>query len=649
VNGIAPNPTFLAVSLGIVAASAAGLWWLLRGESRGTLLLVALLSSGALTLRLAYPTDYPSGLNEDEPKVLYAAGRAIAQGDLLAESNISVPILPHALFQGQLIFLFGPGRWAIRAYSLVGGVLCTPAAFAAARALQLAVAPSLAVAGLIAVLPWSLFYSRVMTGTELTFFELLLIAALARLVFAPVTPPASATGDQPRVPSPRPPAPAWLLGSFALTWLLFGYWCTRSMVGMPIVAAALARGRRRWWCLGILLVALALYAPYVAANRGSNFVAQGVNPTYYANFGDLGVLARRTWEALTSFVRPVAEDGWLTIRSAAMHPPLLLLIAALGALTGVRRGIFLLAGFFGGLAPGVLAWGPPSTHRMLMAFPFVALAAGCALHDLVVWRRARVLASVALVAAVGWWSVRFYFSDAFWPLETRWTFDPSRTAVIESLPVPPAPQVVFMRQITFFRDPRRLLTPSDAELAVENWFPGQDGGIYVFTFEAAPLRAFYDQLFGPKRVEVFGATFKVTLEPGDWSWLRQHGWSYEWRCAAETRRGQVPTLYQMRVTFVAVGCDQENQHTWRGRWVGPPTPVRLRITAPAVVQAGTQRFDTGPVRGDDVFVDFVAEPGMDIRIDAMTPRFQPWIHAALFERTPAGERVPPWDRVVPAS
>lgn len=640
-SGLQPNLTFFAVSLLIVGASAASLWWLLRGESRLTLLLLALLTSISLTLRLTYPNDYPSGLNEDEPKVLYAAGRALAVGDLLAESNISVPILPHALFQGQLIFLFGPGRWAIRTYSLVGGVLCTLAAFAAARALQLAVVPSLAVAGLVVVLPWSLFYSRVMTGTELTFFQLLLIAALARIVF-----PLPSRARSP-LPEGEGTLHAWLVGMFALTWLLFGYWCTRSMVGMPFVAAALAKGRRRLWCLAIPLAALALYAPYVLANHGSNFVAQGVNPTYYANFGNLAALAQRTREALTSFVWPVAEDGWLTIRSAAMHPPLLLVIALLGALSGVRRAVFLLAGFFGGLAPGVLAWGPPSTHRMLMAFPFVALAAGCAVQDLIVWRRARAIAAVALVAAVGWWSIRFYFSDAFWPIETRWVFDPSRTAIIESLPAPPAPPVVFMRQITFFRDPRRLVTRDDTELSVENWFPSDQGGIYVFTFEALPLRAFYEQLFGPKRVESFGATYKVTVEPGDWSWLRQHGWAYTSQCGAQTLRGQVPTLYQLRVTFAALGCNQDTQHTWRARWEGPPTPVRVRTTAAAIVQAGSERLDTGPVRGDDVFVDFTAEPGMEIQVTAVTPRFQPWIHAALFEKTPAGERVPAWERVVP--
>src|SRR5262249_51840040 len=144
----------------------------------------------------------------------------------------------HALFQGQLVPLLGAGRWAIRSYSLVGGVLCIPAAFAAARALQLGVAPSLAAAGLIAVLPWAIFYSRVMQGAELTFQQLLLIAAPARLVSARGGPVArrwrtraleGGTVAAHASPAPLPADPVgwreWALGSFALAWLLYGYWC----------------------------------------------------------------------------------------------------------------------------------------------------------------------------------------------------------------------------------------------------------------------------------------------------------------------------------------------------------------------------------------------------------------------------------------
>jgi hypothetical protein len=632
------RPVFVALALAITGASGVALWWLLRREARTTLLCLALVASVGLSLRLFYTTDFPTGLNEDEPKVLYWAGKAIKEDAPLAESNISVPILMHALFQGQLIPILGPGRWAIRTYNLVGGVLAIPAAFAVARALQLAVAPSFVAAGLIAVLPWALFYSRVMQGAELTFQELLLLAALARLVFAPPAP----------APPPGPARPVgwreWLLGSFALAWLLYGYWCTRAMLGMPLVAAALASGRRRLWCVAIAIAGCALYWPYIEANRDSMFISQGVSPRYYANFGALAEVAQRLRQTLVTFVLPAAQDGWLTIRAAAVHPAIVLVLAAVGACTGLRRGVFLWAGFLGGLAPTVLAWDLPSTHRMLMAFPFVALAAACAVA-LLPRGRARRIAAVAVVGVAGWQGVSYYFSADFWPPETRWKFDGPRTALLESLPLGGDVPIIFERQITFFRDPRRLVSPSDLELVVENWFPSDRGGIYAFSAEALPLRPFYEGLVGPARVEPFGWTFKVTFEPRDWSWLREHGWSYEVRCATQTLRGQVPTLFHPQLSFAALTCSDATVHRWRARWDGPPTPLRLRTSVPTIVQAGAERLTSTGV--PETKLDFVAQPGMEIAVEATAPPFQPAIYAGLFERTPAIERLPAWERAVP--
>ena len=39
---------------------------------------------------------------------------------------------------------------------------------------------------------------------------------------------------------------------------------------------------------------------------------------------------------------------------------------------------------------------------------------------------------------------------------------------------------------------------------------------------------------------------------------------------------------------------------------------------------------------------------MDLRVSVTTPPFNPWVYAALLERTPAGERVPMWERALPA-
>ncbi|MGH7786413.1 MAG: hypothetical protein ACRERC_06070 [Candidatus Binatia bacterium] len=631
--GVPLNPTALALAIAIAAGSGVGLWWLLRREAAATLLAVAAITCLTLALRLFDTYDFPRGLNEDEPKVLYAAGRAIQRNTLLAESNISVPILMHALFNGQLIPVLGIGHWAIRGYSLVGSVLCAPAMFAVARALSLSVGSSLAAAALLAVLPWAMFYGRVMQGAELTFQQLLLLAALARLIFA-------------EAPGSRRPPPGWhaaALGGFALGWLLWGYWCTRAMLVMPVVAAALAPRKARWWCLAILLVGGLLYAPYVVANRHSVYVAQGVN--IWARFADPLAIAQRSLETLSALIGPHADDGWLTIRAVAMHPWLLLVLAGCGALSGGRRGLFLLAGFAAGLAPSVFAWGPPSTHRMLMAFPFIALAVACGLDDLVPRRQLRRAATLAVVLATAWLGLGFYFSDECWPEESRWKFDWPRTELAAALPLAPGPPVILMRQLSFFGEPRRLLTPNDQDLVMENWLPGPHGGVYAFTDQAAALRPFYDRLLGVGRVTPYGGGFTLTLEARDWTWLRAHGWTYEVRCGDDVRTGQVPTLFQAGITFAGFFCEQPTEHRWQGRWQGSPTTLRLRCEFLARVETPGQHLahDASP----EPAIDFAVEPGMPITISTTSPPRLPWVRAALFEVTQAGERVPDWENVVP--
>ncbi|MEO8604683.1 MAG: hypothetical protein ABI629_19095 [bacterium] len=641
---------FAALAVAIVAGAVASLWYLLRRERPPALLGLLALSAAGLALRLLYTNDFPRGLNEDEPKVLAAAIGAVRNGGFLAESNISVPVLMHALFQGQLVAWFGPGFWAIRLYSLAGGVLCIPAAFAAARALGVGVAAAFGSAALIAVLPWALFYSRVMQGAELTFQQLLLIAALARLVFAPLSPPPArpprvlAALVQPAQRLLRDGAAEALIASFALAWLAYGYWCTRAMFALPVLAALLARGRRAAWCLLPLLVGVLAYAPYALANRASLFVAQGLDPAGWGEGGGLTVLVQRTWETLQALRALLAQDGWLTVRAAALHPLLLLLLALAGALTSVRRAVFLGGGFALGLAPTVLAWGQPSTHRMLMAFPFIALAVGCAFDDLVPRRRWRALAVGVVGAATAVWSVSLYFSDDFWPSETRALFDWQRTALLDSLPFDAQPPVFFLRQVTQFREPRRLLAPDDRQLDADVWLPDAGGGLYAFSAVAAPLRPLYERLLGAERVKSFGDAFTVRFEPGDWTWLRAHGWMYQLRCGDHVRRAALPALHQMNISFAMPQCTGPATHVWVGRWLGPPARLRARASTPLVVRTPRGLVEAG---SDADAVDFDVVTGDLLRLETSTPPGSPWSDAALYERTAAGERLPVWEFVAP--
>jgi len=62
----------------------------------------------ALSARLFYTTDYPTGFIEDEPKMLDSAVTLGRQGLLLRASATTNAVLPYALFQAPLLPLTGP-------------------------------------------------------------------------------------------------------------------------------------------------------------------------------------------------------------------------------------------------------------------------------------------------------------------------------------------------------------------------------------------------------------------------------------------------------------------------------------------------------------------------------------------------------------
>jgi len=356
------NPQFLLFAAAVLLAYAASLWWMLRRESVHALLALVALCGVAAALRLVYTTDYPAGLNEDEVKRLFCATAELGRGSLWSDDCTGWPALLEVLFQAQLAPLFGAGRWAIRTYPLVTGVLSVPLTFAAARGLRMRTIGSLVAAALVAVLPWSLLYGRVSSGGELIFHEMLLVAALARLV--------GGSGRWAEVG----------IGALGIGGLFYDYGCGRPLVLLPLGAALLARGWRRALCVAVTIVGLLTWAPYVwhaylpvfLNSFTAHVQVDAATPLWArAATGLLAVGRALVW--------PLASDGWLTVRAGAVHPWLALALAAVGVLVPKVRSLFLLGGFFLGVAPGMLTDGPaPSAHRLLMAFPFIALAAGSA-------------------------------------------------------------------------------------------------------------------------------------------------------------------------------------------------------------------------------------------------------------------------------
>lgn len=617
----------LALTIAIVIAYVVSLWWLLRCETAATLLLLLLLCSVALTARLVHTIDFPAGLNSDEPKILTCAMLALGRGRWWEEGCTGLPVLLNVAFQAQLVPLLGTGRCAIRLYSLVTSVLAVGVAFAVARSLGFRRAASLVVAALVAVLPWAVFYGRVSIGGELVFHQLLLLAALARLVIG--------SGGLPEV----------AIGSLGQTLLLYDYFCGRTFLPMSVGAAALASGRRRLACLVIPLISLLGWLPYLLTNaRNILGPSQIVHPGFATT--PLGTVGTQLLRALHAFVTPGGEDRFLTIRAAAMHPWLVVGVAMVGLLLACRQwrtAAFLLGGFVLGIAPAVATeGGAPSTHRMLMAYPFIALAAGYAV-DCVRGTRWRVIAAVVLVSAGTFQSLRLYFSPDFWPPPTRDVFGWEATRLMESIPFPAQGRLIVADHVGHFAEPRSLVDPQFRWLNVENWWPAKyTVTTQAFGAQAVHLLPFYQALVGPERIAVSGRAFAVHFEAADWSWMRQHGWTYEVLCDARSEQTQVPTLFFAgRMGFEGLHCAGSATHRWRGRWLGPRMAARLRFHGRAEIHTPTQ----ATVEATKDHADFDLIPDGDVSIAVSVPGGTPW--AALFVRTSAGERIPPWDHVGP--
>jgi len=611
-----------ALAIGILAGYVSSLWWLLRRENPWAIAWLVGLTGLSTSLRLVYTTQYPNGMNEDEVKIFWCTVEMLRQGQIFGDDCTGIPSLLSVVFDAQLGMLIGPSRWAIRGLSFLGGTLAVPAAFAAARSLGLRSAASLAAAGLVAILPWSLFYGRVHQSGELVFETLLLAACLARSLRA------------------RGGWQEMLIGGFALTLLLQTYYSGRTMLGLTMVAVVLAPGRHRLFCVGIVAVAMLGYVPYYRS--GATFALVGASGSFTEGEiwkDPVTALSERTSRALHALVEPVAYDQWLTIRAAVVHPMFLLVLAVVGSLTGVRRFLFLWAGFLGGLAPAIVGYGPlPSARRMLLGLPFVCLAVACAL-DLPPWRRIRVPACAAVFVLVAVWSTRFFFSTDFWRPESAWVFDAERWNVVESLPPPPHPRVIYTRDLGYYHAARGAVYRTGEPINVESLYPpNQAETIYVFGPAYGALIPIYEQIFGLGAVRAFGRTFTVKVDAGDWSWLRDYGWSYRVHCDdTEIASGEVPFLMLDDLTFKELQCEHMPIHVWSGRWLGPPSKLNLYAHGAAVIEVNG--VEAVRQAGFDVAPQFQVETGATVAV-RVEPIPNVPLRAQLLRQTPNGERAP---------
>jgi len=585
----------------VLLAYAASLWWLLRGESRLVQVGLLALCGFALSARLLYTTDYPTGFIEDEPKMLASATTLGRDGLLLRPSATTNAVLPYALFQAPLLPLTGPHyRWAIRTQPLVTSILSIPVMFAVARLLGCGLPSSFAAAALIAVLPWSLFYARMMFGGEMIFHEMLLIAALAALCWG----------------SGEALGPPIAIGGLGLCLSIYGYWAGMATLGLPFVAAVVApTGRRRLACLAVLGLGVLGYAPY-ALNVGiwalpvesACYTCQWQSPWTW--------LAAIRW-VFSTFVAPTGYDNLVfSLPTAAMHPLVVLVLAGLGVVFGsMRQKLFLLGGFVVGISPAV-ASGHASSHRMIMCFPFLTLAAAVALHRA---RRFELPLSIAVACVVAVQSLTFFFSSEFWrvpPLQ----IETGHTAVMEALPAEEGhPHLILDQNLSYYADPFTLQATNWEWLRLENYFP-HSNTVYGYSRAFGPMRPFWEALVGAA-LQPVGDGFIIRLRGEDWSWLQQHGWRYTLTVPDQhiSRSTIVPALFQPNyLTFTDIAEVENTVHNWEAIWTGPATTLQLKWSGEASVtveqrpifshQPGFERTEQFPVRTNDRVVVTLATP-----------------------------------------
>lgn len=421
----------LTLAAAVLLGYALCLGRLLRGTRPAAWAWIGTATVVAAGLRLVHTGDYPPYLSEDETKSLAQAMVLLKIGvplQIFEMGEIILPITSSVLFKATLVPLVGPTRWAMRSYSLLCSLLSVPAAFAVGRAFGFRVAPSLALAGFLATLNWAIFYGRVGLGASMVFHQLLLLAALARL--------ARGRGGWPEA----------AIGGFALTLLLYDYHPGRVLIGLPLLGALLATGRRRLMCLAMPLLAFAAFWPHAVATNYAPFAyyrehaGLGMGEGVLGDFGAFRiVLDNHLW----SYVTPANSTApVLSIRSGSWHPALLVLLAVVGSLRTPRLALILWCGFLATLMPSLLSGSEiPSSRRLLATYPFLAIAAAAAL-DWIRPRRLRnpAVALTVVIAAVQ--SVAMFFSAETWPEEERNDPETQISSVIESLPAAPAVPVI---------------------------------------------------------------------------------------------------------------------------------------------------------------------------------------------------------------
>lgn len=561
-----------------LVAYGASLWWLLRDESRRTLVALSLVSLVALALRVIFIYDYPPGVNDDEVQTIAAAFAARDSGRIFMP-GVEGPILHAVLFQAPLVSVLDSLFWAMRWYPMALSVLAIPVCFSIGKALRLTSLASYVLTALVTVLPWSLFWSRLPWGGEIIFYQCLLVAAVARVIWQK-----GGRGDV-------------LVGIVGLSGLLWEYTGAWSMLSMPFIGMVLAPDwRSRKNSLFILIGAIAAWLPYlVDISSWWVYISQkAVDSTTQRTLESTYITYRPLVErTLETFIAPVGNSSWISMHSVAIHPLAVLITAALGLLcVSPRKTLFILGGFTAGISTAVVSYqSAPSTHRMMCAFLFVSIASAAFFNALATrltnprYSRVAPLAAGVFLLITASQSIALFFSPVFWT-QSSGVFFHGETLISESLRLPAESKTVLDAEIFRYLKVRNPRQNQYDILTYENVQPTEPRRQTL----SRPFKqwfSLYQDALPNGQTQLFGEathpqSLLATFTQADILKWSQYGWNLTISCADGSlppKSVRTPLLaVEQRIAIANMPCGQVKEYTFSASWQGSPTDLTLRIS-----------------------------------------------------------------------
>lgn len=611
----------LVLSVVLLGSYALSMWWLLKREQWKVLLALMALTAGAAWLHLYQIWELPPGLNDDEIKTLKSTHEYFYNRKIFVLAAQG-PILPAILFQMPVVWWTDSVMWAMRAYPVVFGVLAVPLSYCVGRALLFGAIPSLVVATLVAVLPWSLFWGRVSWGGEIFFYQALLLAALGRIIWA--------KGGWIEV----------IIGALGLSGLLWEYTGAWSMLAMPFIGALVAfTWRQRALCIGVFALSIILWVPYLLnINEWWQYISTKAAVSQDKSVPLLTLIPEITnsmmaalQRTLRTFVYPEGNIYWISMHSVAIHPEVVLFVAGLGTLAClVRRSLLLTLGFLAGLAPSLLSFsGAASTHRMICSFMFISIACGGLFNfipRIIKGAKGTIITAVLalpFLAVAGYQSVALFFSSAFWTQSDR-IFLQSETLLSESIRLPVSNPLAAGPQINRFLDARGVPFSGVTNVYYDNLLPTTP-----MTLTLSPtlhtLIPLYTKSLPAERITSFGSgrfgtSIKAEFTASDIENWQKYGWTAERRCSDRVLKGlRVPIFLETNMLGWSTPCPHQSEVIFRAKWTGETKEISLVTFARAAIKVQTSRGTSvsSPPEARAI-KKFTLHPGEEVTITVAT-------------------------------